>query len=234
MTQTLQDLVAEADARGLSVVMPDGSVLGAKPQDPPGLWVRFTPQGIPGWFGPEPVEGAEFVTAVPLETLITHRRDEAGAWVPRTPVKPEEPTEAKREAARQAALAEAKLQALARVTAAVQSVRLRLITPLAGQDAIYTEKQAEAVRYLSTSPEPATLDAFPFLRAEVGITAPSARDLAQVWLNMAHLFALVGSATEGARKATEAALAVARDEEAVAQAEAAFSAALAALALPGG
>jgi hypothetical protein len=50
-----------------------------------GLWVRFTADGIPAWFGPAWVDGAEFVEGVPAETLITHRRVD-GKWLPREPV----------------------------------------------------------------------------------------------------------------------------------------------------
>lgn len=55
-----------------------------------GLWVRFTDDGIPAWFGPAWVEGSEWVEGVPAETLITHRRVN-GEWVKRDPVPPAEP-----------------------------------------------------------------------------------------------------------------------------------------------
>jgi hypothetical protein len=55
-----------------------------------GLWVRFTDDGIPAWFGPAWVDGAEFVEGVTGETLITHRRVD-GEWVLREPVKPTDP-----------------------------------------------------------------------------------------------------------------------------------------------
>ena len=71
-----------------------------------GFWVRFTDDGIPAWFGPAWVEGAEFVEGVTAETLITHRRVD-GAWQLRPP--PPEPTPediARYEAERAAAEAE--------------------------------------------------------------------------------------------------------------------------------
>lgn len=176
----------------------------------------------------DPIKGAQLVAlpenvALPDRFLAAHRWT-GKAWVRRDPEP--DPAPPPRD------LGEAKAEALQRITAAVQDVRLRLVTPLPGQDAIYTAKQAEAARYVAAQPEPATLAEFPFLRAEVGITAPTARELAQLWLNMAHLFAVVGAATEGARKAAEAAIAGARDVEAVDKAEADFAAALAGLVLP--
>lgn len=100
MAKTLEELIDEAAALGLSIVLPDGSVLGAETSDPPGLWVKFASDGIPGWFGPEPVEGAEFVEAVAPETLIACRRTKAGKWVKRVSKVPADPTP--QELARQA------------------------------------------------------------------------------------------------------------------------------------
>lgn len=53
------------------------------------MWVIFTEDGIPGWFGPEQVSGAEYVEDVSHDTLLSHRRNEAGEWVLRDPVVPE-------------------------------------------------------------------------------------------------------------------------------------------------
>lgn len=137
-----------------------------------------------------------------------------------------QPTPEEIEAQRLEVLAEAKSAALARITAAVQGLRLRLVTPLPGQEAIYLQKQAEAARYVAN---PGPLDGFPFLAAEVGVTAPTAEELAQLWLNMAHIFAVVGSVTERARKAAEGGIAAAGDLDAVNKAEALFMAAMEAL-----
>jgi hypothetical protein len=74
-----------------------------------GLWVRFTDDGIPAWFGPAWVDGAEFVEGVTGETLITHRRVD-GEWVLRDPQPQPTPEEiealAKAQAADAAAFAE--------------------------------------------------------------------------------------------------------------------------------
>ena len=62
------------------------------------MWVRFTADGIPAWFGPAPVEGAERVEGVDEETLLTCRRV-GGKWVAREPVVPAPPTPEEIEAA---------------------------------------------------------------------------------------------------------------------------------------
>lgn len=104
MTNTRDDLLAEAVALGMVVNLADGTVIGGRGMVGAGYWVRFTPEGIPGWFSPqepEPLNGAVFVEAVPPETLITHRWV-AGEWILRDPVKPVEPTAEEIEAERKA------------------------------------------------------------------------------------------------------------------------------------
>jgi hypothetical protein len=72
-----------------------------------GLWVRFTDDGIPAWFGPAWVEGAEWVEGIAPETLITHRRVD-GVWTLREPEPPPSPEDiATMEAERAAQEAEA-------------------------------------------------------------------------------------------------------------------------------
>ena len=71
------------------------------------MWARFDEDGCAAWFGPEPVAGAEWIEGVDEDTLLTCRRVE-GAWLPRPPVTPPEPTPeeiaAARDAEHQAAL----------------------------------------------------------------------------------------------------------------------------------
>ena len=62
---------------------------------------------------------------------------------------------------------------------------------------IYLAKEAEAVRYLAETP--ATLDGYPMLAAEVGITAPTAYELAQLWVNMSDLWRGIAAQIETAR-----------------------------------
>jgi hypothetical protein len=56
------------------------------------MWVRFTDDGIPAWFGPEPVLGAELVEDVGTDVLLTCRRTAKGKWQRRPAVQPVAPT----------------------------------------------------------------------------------------------------------------------------------------------
>lgn len=90
-----------------------------------------------------------------------------------------------------------KARAVARVNDAASSLRGQYITVIPGQEMIYLAKEAEAVRYLAETP--ATLDGFPMLAAEVGITAPTAYELAQLWANMSALWRGIAAQIETAR-----------------------------------
>ena len=114
-----------------------------------------------------------------------------------------------------AALARTRAAALARVNEAIGQVRLRYITEIPGQQTIYTEKQAEARAYLREAPEPASLTDFPLLAAEVGVTAPTAWQLAQIWANKSALWRQVAGATERLRMQASAAIDAAPDEAAI-------------------
>ena len=84
------------------------------------------------------------------------------------------------------ALAEAKSRAHAELAAAVAEARAAYITTLPGQQMIYMAKEAEARAYVADpAPDMAT---YPLLSAEIGITAPDAWQLAQIWLAMADLW----------------------------------------------
>src|SRR5207342_2550521 len=73
---------------------------------------------------------------------------------------------------------------------------------------VYLAKEAEGLRFFAIYPEPGSepdpIDGspgggFPFLAAEVGITAPTPRELAMVWVQGAALFRQVGAAIETIR-----------------------------------
>jgi len=81
----------------------------------------------------------------------------------------------------------------------IQLARKMFITDLPGQDAIYARKKETAVAYLQTDPPPTTLDDFPLLKQEVGITAPTAFELAQIWLNLDGLWETIAANLEAVR-----------------------------------
>ncbi|SEN77239.1 hypothetical protein SAMN04488103_107184 [Gemmobacter aquatilis] len=119
------------------------------------------------------------------------------------------------------ALAEAKAQARAEISAA----RATMITTLPGQQMIYMAKEAEAARYIA-DPAP-DLATYPLLAAEIGITAPDAWQLAQIWLAMADLWRQAAAGLEALRLGTAAAVAAAGTVAEVAAALIAFRAAFA-------
>lgn len=93
----------------------------------------------------------------------------------------------------------------AEINAGAAQLRRVFLTDIPGQDMIYAEKEAEARRWVQAEsamaeggPEP-DLDDYVWLAGEVGITAETASQLAQVWLNMAALWRLAGPAIEGLR-----------------------------------
>jgi len=108
-------------------------------------------------------------------------------------------------------LPEAKAQAVAQLNSAVAMVRGKYITVLPGQEMIYMAKEAEAISYLATLPE--TLTDYPFLVKEIGITAPTAYELAQLWINMATLWRPVAAEIEGIRQSTIQLIVAAADTE---------------------
>lgn len=121
------------------------------------------------------------------------------------------------------ALTRAKVAAQARINAAIGKTRLKYVTDIPGQQTIYTQKQAEAREYLTANPTPVALGDYPLLAAEIGVTAPTAWQLAQVWANKAILFKQVAAITERLRMEASFTIAAATTE---AGADAAADAAL--------
>lgn len=118
--------------------------------------------------------------------------------------------------AREAAdLATAKARAIAGINARAGQQRLALITDLPGQDMIYLAKEAEALRYLAETPEPADLSSYPLIAAEVGITAPDAYQIAQIWAQLGAMWRQVAAQIEGARLGAINAITAAEDDAAI-------------------
>lgn len=116
-------------------------------------------------------------------------------------------------AAAEAALTTARAAARARLTAHITTARAALITVLPGQDMIYQAKEAEARAWIADpSPDPAN---YPLLAAEIGLTAPDAHSLAQLWLNMAQLWRQAAADLEALRLGVGAAIDAAETVEEV-------------------
>lgn len=105
-------------------------------------------------------------------------------------------------------------RALDAVSQAVNDVRKHFVSDLPGQDMVYLRKEAEARAWVA-SPQPDIAD-YPFLTAEVGITAPDPYQLAQVWLNMAASWIGIASVIENARFSANVAITTAKTTEQIA------------------
>lgn len=150
-------------------------------------WSVYVWQGAVHPLPPKPGDSATFDPA-------------AGVWV--------------RDAAALAAdLAAAKSAAIAQVNAWAGRERARHITIAPGQDMIYLAKEAEALRYLA-DPDPSPAD-YPLICAEVGVTAPDAYQIAQIWAQMAALWRQIAAQIETLRLWTIKAIAEAGDEDGV-------------------
>ena len=97
-------------------------------------------------------------------------------------------------------LPEIKLKALKVVNEKCGNVRSSYVTGVSGQEVIYAMKRDEAVAYLNDS-DP-TLSEYPFISAEIGITATTAYEVAQVYLNMSAMYTQVLAALENIRFTT--------------------------------
>ena len=115
------------------------------------------------------------------------------------------------------ALATAKAAARARLSTTITAARSAVITVLPGQDMIYQAKEAEARAWIA-DPAP-DLTNYPLLSAEIGLTAPDAHSLAQLWLNMAQLWRQAAAELEALRLGIGAAIDAAQTVEEVEGAE---------------
>lgn len=124
------------------------------------------------------------------------------------------------QASKDAELAELKARALDDVIARAREIRLMFVTELPGQELIYAEKRAEAIAFVAATPVPTDLTSYPFIAAEVGITAQSAEGVAQVYLNLSQIWLAAGVSLEairlGAAQAIDAAVSQAEIDAAMA------------------
>jgi len=191
--------------------------------------------GIPtgGGMAPDLPEGAVPLPEGYRTTDLRRLRFRDGAWEERSDLTPAlAPTRADLAAREAAVLAQARAEATARINARTDAFRRRYYTAIAGQDALYLEKRAEALAYIreaEQSGEPATLEDYPLIQNEVGVTAPTAWQLAQIWLHLSAAFRSIGAATERPRQVALNAIATAPDEETLMSIAADFAQALATL-----
>lgn len=102
-------------------------------------------------------------------------------------------------------LKEARVNAGVEIHTSVLKKRLAYVSNFPGQDAVYSAKEAEALRYMAeASPDPSD---YPFLSAEVGKTAATMADLATLWVSMGTAWRQAASVIESARMTAKADLA---------------------------
>lgn len=95
-----------------------------------------------------------------------------------------------------------KSEAPGRIRQVISSARRTYITDLPGQDAIYQAKETEAKAYLAEA-TPILAD-YPLLSAEIGITAATATELANLWITLAQQWRSVAAQLEAARMTANA------------------------------
>ena len=99
-----------------------------------------------------------------------------------------------------ARLPEIKSKALRFVDEECSKIRSLYVTSISGQEMIYTMKRDEAVAYLNDSNP--ILSNYPWISAEIGVTADTAYEVAQVYINMSAMFTQALAALENIRLGT--------------------------------
>lgn len=156
---------------------------------------RHVAMGVRALLTLSEVERELFLGDYELPPIIERNMSTDPAWPDMLPIADYEPISvADVEAFRRYALDQANYL--------VGQARLQLITNIPGQDMIYLQKEREATDYLLESPEPATLEDYPFLAAEVGITAATALEVATLYATQAGQFRIAGAQLENARLGT--------------------------------
>lgn len=194
------------------------------------------PDGIPTGGGclRQMPEGAVPLPAPYTSADLPRLRFRKGAWEERPTLPEPEVAKTAEEVAlwRGWMLDRARTATIARINAQTDVFRRQFYTVIAGQDALYLEKRAEAVAYVRQTDqagEPLTLDDFPLLANELGVTAPTPWQVAQIWLHLSASFKAIGAATERPRQIAMNAIATAPDEAALRTIETFFTRALDAL-----
>lgn len=111
-------------------------------------------------------------------------------------------------------LAPLRLEAQAKIDRRAEAERLAHVTPGAAQAMVYQAKQAEARRYVEAG-RPASLEGYSLLAAEVPLTAPTAGELADLWLSLEARWLRAAAGIEARRLAAKAAVRAATNPAAV-------------------
>lgn len=197
-------------------------------------FVELAPDGRVARWSSSPIEGSDFT--IPAELDPAEHYFDGADWVslppPPNPHAEFDPTTGvwtdPRPLVEQ--MSETSRAAILRVNETVGQIRRRYITTIPGQEMVYQAKEAEAKDYVALATAPAALDDFPLLAAEVGITAPTAYELAQLWLNMAAQWRGIAAQLETLRLGTIGAMEDAETRAEIETALASFTSGLGAFA----
>jgi hypothetical protein len=101
------------------------------------------------------------------------------------------------------------------IDAKAQEVRGRFLSP--GMDGVYVEKRDEAKAYLKayTQSNLPSLAEYPYLAAETGLTAPTPKALAELWISRHNQSKVAGPFIEALRTAAKAQVRAARSQAAI-------------------
>lgn len=98
-----------------------------------------------------------------------------------------------------------RVRAIRRIEVIAECARNRWITPSVAASGIYLAKESEARDWLAAG-EPEDLADHPLIAGEIGLTAPTAWHIVQLWLGMAAAWRGIAAAIEAARLGTKAAV----------------------------
>lgn len=150
------------------------------------------------------VERETFLNEFEIAPIVERNLDTTYGWPDMLPVYDYEPITSED-------VEQFRIYALDRVNYLAGRERLKLITNIPGQEMLYIQKEAEALDYIAQDPEPTDMANYPFLEAEVGITAPTALEVAQVYANLSAIFKATGASLENARLGAIAVIETAED-----------------------
>lgn len=98
-----------------------------------------------------------------------------------------------------------RVRAIRRIEVIAECARNRWITPSVAASGIYLAKESEARDWLAAG-EPEDLADYPLIAGEIGLTAPTAWHIAQLWLGMAAAWRGIAAAIEAARLGAKTAI----------------------------
>lgn len=180
------------------------------PEDEITMNLRDDAGFVAGWFDSDShyFNGTSVVVKEPKPSKYHVFDYDAKVWIDNSPNK----------------IDEIKSSALSEVYENSSKLRSLYVTDIKDQATVYTMKRDEATRFLNDN-DPDISD-YPLIAAEIGITATTAYEVAQTYLNMSHMFVSALAMLENVRLTAVTAIETATTREAVENAVNTFNAAV--------